>query len=71
MDNEQEVVWCNYCGAAGSYQCICDDFEGCGQCGDGDPDSWESACVDDLCHGGDVPCMHGSYARLKCGVCGK
>ena len=48
-----------------------DEFEGCAQCGDSDPDSWESACVDDLCHGGQVPCMHGDYARLRCGVCGK
>ena len=49
-----------------------DDYlEGCDQCGDGDPDSWESACIDDLCHGGPVPCMHGDYARLRCGLCGK
>lgn len=48
-----------------------DDFEGCDQCGNGDPDSAESACFDDLCHGGEVPCMHGDYARLRCGVCGK
>ena len=43
-----------------------DEFEGCGQCGNGDPDS-----IDDLCHGGQVPCMHGDYARLRCGICGK
>lgn len=48
-----------------------DDEGGCGQCGDGDPDSWESACIDDMCHGGQVPCMHGDYRRLRCGVCGK
>jgi hypothetical protein len=48
------------------------DGEGCPQCEDGhEPDSWESACWDDLCHGGEVPCMHGDYARLPCGLCGK
>ena len=51
-----------------------DDFDcspaGCGQCGYGDPDCWVSACPDDLCYGGEVPCMHGSYARIRCAVCG-
>lgn len=44
----------------------------CPQCGwpDVEPDSWESACIDDMCHGGEVPCMHGDYARLQCGSCG-
>lgn len=46
--------------------------DSCPECGDGDaPDSWQSACIDDLCHGGEVPCMHGDYARLPCGLCGK
>jgi len=72
--NINSEPWCKWCDAADSDQCVCmddDEYEGCGQCGDGDPDSWESACIDDLCHGGQVPCLHGSYARLKCGVCGK
>lgn len=43
----------------------------CPQCGwpNDDPDSWESACIDDLCHGGEVPCMHGDYSRIPCGLC--
>lgn len=48
------------------------DDDECPQCGGGEePDSWESACIDDLCHGGEVPCMHGDYARLPCGLCGR
>jgi hypothetical protein len=44
----------------------------CPECCDGEePDLWQSACIDDLCHGGEVPCMHGDWARLKCGLCGK
>ena len=45
--------------------------ENCWRCGDGEPDSWESACIDDMCHGGEVPCMHGDWARLPCSACGK
>lgn len=49
-----------------------DDRDGCPECCDGEePDAWQSACIDDLCHGGEVPCMHGDYARLPCGLCGK
>lgn len=54
-----------------------DDFDdryeddGCPECDDGEPDTWASACIDDLCHGGEVPCMHGDYARLPCSLCGK
>jgi hypothetical protein len=48
-----------------------DDDNYCPRCGDEEPDSWESACPDDLCHGGEVPCMHGDYARLPCALCGK
>lgn len=49
-----------------------DDDDGCPECSDGEePDSWQSACPDDLCHGGEVPCMHGDYARLRCSLCGK
>lgn len=54
------------------YEDEYDDGEGCPQCGDSEePDSWESACIDDLCHGGEVPCMHGDWSRLPCGLCGK
>lgn len=46
--------------------------DACPACGGGDePDLWESACWDDLCHGGEVPCMHGDYSRLPCSICGK
>lgn len=46
--------------------------EGCPECDDGQtPEMWQSACIDDMCHGGEVPCMHGDYARLPCGICGK
>jgi hypothetical protein len=48
------------------------DDGSCPECGDGDPSfGRESACIDDLCHGGDVPCMHGDYAVIPCGLCGK
>ena len=51
---------------------IVDQDYGCPECGDGEePDLWQSACWDDLCHGGDVPCMHGDYSKLPCGICGK
>jgi len=30
-----------------------------------------SASIIEVCHGGEVPCMHGDYARLRCSVCGK
>lgn len=49
-----------------------DQDEGCPECCDGEePDDWQSVCVDDLCHGGEVPCMHGDYSILPCGLCGK
>lgn len=49
-----------------------DQFDDDGPCDcEDNPDSWESACIDDLCHGGEVPCMHGDYARLPCSMCGK
>ena len=48
---------------------IFDDDEGCPACGYGE--EGESACIDDLCHGGDVPCMHGDYSRLRCHLCGE
>lgn len=28
-----------------------------------------SNCIDDLCHGGDVPCMHGDDGRMSCNIC--
>lgn len=46
--------------------------DGCPECEDGESlDSMQSACWDDLCHGGEVPCMHGDYSRLPCSLCGK
>lgn len=52
-----------------------DDFEGevCPECGDGEYDhALQSACIDDLCHGGEVPCaIHGDWSSLPCSLCGK
>lgn len=49
-----------------------EDNDICSECGgDEDPFWWQSACFDDLCHGGEVPCMHGDYSRLRCPTCGK
>lgn len=50
-----------------------DCFEGdvCPECGDGDEELLQSACPDDLCHGGEVPCMHGDWSSLPCSLCGK
>ena len=48
------------------------DDDVCPKCENGESlDSMQSACIDDLCHGGEVPCMHGDYARLECSLCGK
>lgn len=52
------------------YAMFDDDDDGpyeCAQCGDGE--QLKSACIDDICHGGDVPCMHGSYAAIPCQFC--
>ena len=43
----------------------------CPGCGDGDLGWAESGCIDDMCYGGDVPCMHGDYAVIPCGLCGR
>lgn len=47
------------------------DDDTCPQCGWPD-DCWDeqSSCIDDLCHGGPVPCMHGDTGTLPCGLCG-
>lgn len=29
-----------------------------------------SFCIDDLCHGGEVPCMHGDQDLIRCDWCG-
>lgn len=49
------------------------DDGSCPQCGDGDWEDgmMESGCIDDLCHGGAVPCMHGDWTTLPCSLCGK
>lgn len=46
-----------------------DDTDECPECGDGE--DLQSACIDDLCHGGEVPCMHGSWAAIPCSLCGR
>lgn len=67
MTAKAKSAHCDECGAT-LDQCDCP----CWQCGDSEePDSWESACIDDLCHGGEVPCMHGDWSRLPCSACGK
>lgn len=44
----------------------------CPTCGDGEAfDLLESGCIDDLCHGGEVPCMHGDFTTIPCSACGK
>jgi hypothetical protein len=50
---------------------MADDYDdgSCPECGD--EGSGLSGCFDDLCHGGDVPCMHGDYRMLPCSCCGK
>lgn len=52
-----------------------DDFyddETCPGCGDGECESLRSACIDDLCYGGEVPCaIHGDLSTLPCSLCGK
>ncbi len=40
----------------------------CWQCG-GDG-HMGSDCIDDCCHGGDIPCMHGDTTTIPCDVCG-
>ena len=40
--------------------------EGCPECDDGNSlDAWESSCIDDLCNGGEVPCMHGQLGAIS------
>lgn len=69
-ENDDSPTYDDYCEDCHELHknCTCP----CPQCGDGeDMNDWESACIDDLCHGGEVPCMHGDHARLRCGLCGK
>lgn len=43
----------------------------CPNCGY-EGDHLESACIDDLCYGGPVPCeLHGDYSTLPCPLCGR
>lgn len=41
----------------------------CPECGGEGGD--QSACIDDLCHGGEIPCMHGDLDALPCSTCGR
>lgn len=44
------------------------DDDGCPECADGESlDSMQSACIDDLCHGGEVPCMRICRRRARNG----
>lgn len=45
-----------------------DDEGSCPECGD--EGTGISDCIDDLCNGGDVPCMHGEWVEIPCGTCG-
>ena len=48
-----------------------DDYEDEGLCPEcGGEGTEQSDCIDDLCHGGDVPCMHGEYSMIPCSTCG-
>lgn len=79
MANEDRCYQCNVplkpsdpadsgaCRSCYEYQ---DPDEGCPECGDGDWENAQSACIDDMCHGGEVPCMHGDYTTLPCSLCG-
>lgn len=40
----------------------------CEEC-DGDGGTGQSNCIDDLCNGGDVPCMHGDNTEYTCESC--
>lgn len=48
-----------------------DEYGTCSGCGDGDFEMARSACIDDLCRGGEVPCMHGDLSMLPCPLCGR
>ena len=41
----------------------------CEECG-GDGGTGQSNCIDDMCNGGDVPCMHGDDTEYTCEPCG-
>lgn len=41
----------------------------CEECG-GDGGTGMSNCIDDLCNGNEVPCMHGDFAEYRCDTCG-
>lgn len=47
-----------------------DDYDPnvCPECGG--EGTGQSICPDDLCHGNDVPCMHGDSRMIPCHVCG-
>lgn len=64
MATDPDPIYCEDCYAPLS-QCDCQ----CPECWD--EGSGESACWDDLCHGGEVPCMHGDWREIPCNICGK
>jgi len=41
--------------------------ETCWQCGG--EGHLGSDCIDDCCHGGDIPCAHGDETTIPCDVC--
>jgi len=50
--------------------CVCgySEWIECGQCFSEGHNG--SACIDDLCHGGEVPCrIHGDWAAVTCDFC--
>ena len=61
------------CQGCGCEACECDDYEDfddsfCPEChGEG---TGMSDCIDDLCNGGEVPCMHGNWDAYRCQTCG-
>lgn len=40
----------------------------CEECG-GEGGTGQSNCIDDMCNGGDVPCLHGDDTEYTCGTC--
>lgn len=61
------------CLGCGCESCECEDYEDfddpfCPEC-DGER-TGQSDCIDDICNGGEVPCMHGDWSTYPCSTCG-